>query len=182
MKRLMFLVLIFLTVGRYVPAQQSAADSPASKEDIQRYLEAVHSREMVNNMVDAMIKPMHQMLHEEYLKDKDKLPPDFETRTKRILDDYIKTFPWDQMMDSMIPVYQKHFTKGDVDSLVAFYQTPTGQKLLKEMPAIMTESMQTIMPLMRKQIETMNQLMQEEIAAMLRESSKNSKSAPQINN
>ncbi len=38
-----------------------------------------------------------------------------------------KTFPWDDFLESMVPVYQKHFPKGDVDTLMAFYSTPTGQ-------------------------------------------------------
>jgi len=67
--------------------------------------------------------------------------------------------------------------------MVAFYSTPTGQKLIKDMPAIAAESMQSMMPIMRKQMEIMNQHVQEEIAAMLKEfDNKSSKPAPQINN
>jgi len=45
------------------------------------------------------------------------------------------------MLDDMIPVYQRHLTKQDVDSMLAFYNTPTGQKLLREQPAMMAEGM-----------------------------------------
>ncbi|HEV2197378.1 MAG TPA: DUF2059 domain-containing protein [Candidatus Acidoferrum sp.] len=110
----------------------------------------MHSREMMAKIVDAMSAPMHKMLHEQFLKDKDKLPPDFEERTAKMIDDGMKSFPWDEMLDSMVPVYQKHFTKGDVSVLIAFYGTPTGQKLLREMPAIMQEAMESMMPLMQK--------------------------------
>ena len=34
------------------------------------------------------------------------------------------------MMQSMVPAYQKHFTKGDIDNLVAFYSSPTGEKVI----------------------------------------------------
>ena len=183
MKRILLAAAIILAMGGYLGAQQNPADTPATKEDVQRYLQIMHSREMMTKMADAMSKPMHQMVHEQYLKDKDKLPPDFEARVNKMTDDMFKTMPWDDMMDAMVPVYQKHFTKGDVDALVSFYSTPTGQKLIKELPEITAEAMQEIMPLLRKSIDSMNERLQQEIAAMVRESeSKRGKTGAQTNN
>jgi hypothetical protein len=163
------LCLVFAMAG---VAQQSSADTPATKEDIQRYLDVMHSREMMAQMVDAMTKPMHQMIHEQYLKDKDKLPADFEARMNKMMDDTMKSFPWEEMLQTMVPVYQKHFTKGDIDGVVAFYASPTGQKLLREMPTLMGESMQAIMPLLGKQMDAMQQRMQQEVAEMVKDSEK----------
>jgi hypothetical protein len=183
MKRILAMILLSAAMGTYATAQQSAAGAPATKEDVQRYLQIMHSKEMMAKMADAMAKPMHQMAHEQYLKDKDKLPPDFEARMNKMMDVMFKSMPWDEMLDATIPVYQKHFTKGDVDALVAFYSTPTGQKLIKELPEITAESMQNMMPLLRKSMDSMNQRLQEEIVAMEKEySQKGAKPAPQANN
>jgi hypothetical protein len=81
--------------------------------------------------------------------------------------------PFDDMMQAMVPVYQKHFTKGDINAVIAFYSSPTGQKMLREMPAIMGESMQTIMPLMRKYTETMTARIQQEVAESLKKAGPN---------
>lgn len=151
-------------------AQQSPADAPASKEDVQKYLEVMHAREMMAQTVEAMSKPMHQMVHDQYTKDKDKLPADFEERMNKVMDDTMRGFPWDEMLQAMVPVYQKHFTKSDINAVVAFYSTPTGQKLLREMPAMMAESMQTMMPLLRKHMDAMMNRMQEEVAQMIKDS------------
>jgi uncharacterized protein len=158
---------------------QTASDAPATKEDIQKYLGVMHSRETMAKMVDAMSAPMHKMLHEQYLKGKDKLPPDFEERTAKMMDDSMKSFPWDEMLDSMVPVYQKHFTKGDVNALIAFYSTPTGQKLLRDMPAIMQEAMENMMPLMKKQMDAMNARMQQEVAEMMKDYKPAQKTMPE---
>jgi uncharacterized protein len=175
MKRISAAIAVCLLACATAFAQQDAKDAPASKEDVQRYLEVMHSREMMTQVVDAMIKPMHQMLHEQYMKDKDKLPADFEPRMNKLLDEYMKSFPWDEMLQSMIPIYQKHFTKGDIDAIVAFYSAPTGQKLLKEMPQMLSESMQSMMPLLQKQMAAMQERVQEEVMAMLKESDPHSK-------
>jgi len=111
-KRFVLATIVLLCTSAIGFAQQDPADSPATKEDVQKYLEVMHSREMMSKMMDAMMKPMHQMMHERYEKDKDKLPTDFEARMNKELDDYVKSFPWDEMLQAMVPVYQKHFLFG----------------------------------------------------------------------
>jgi uncharacterized protein len=183
MKLRLLAAILFLSTGWTCAAQQNAADAPATKEDIQKYLQIMHSRELMAKTVEAMSKPMHQMVHEQYLKDKDKLPADFEARMNKMMDGMLKTFPWDEMLDAMVPVYQKHLSKGDVDALVAFYSTPTGQKLIKEMPEITAEAMQAMMPMLRKSMDEMNHRVQEEVAAMIKApENKNGKTGAQTNN
>jgi uncharacterized protein len=182
MKRTLLSVALLLSLCGTAAAQQTPGDQPATKEDIERYLEVMHSKEMMAQMVDAMAKPMHQMLHEQYLKEKDKLPADFEERTQKMIDDYMKGFPWDEMLNAMVPVYQKHLTRNDVDALVAFYSSPTGQKILKELPQITAEAMQNMMPLLQKNMGELTQRVQDEVAAMEKDSQKNETKAPQKNN
>src|SRR5690242_7492736 len=172
MRRSMMLLTSFIVFALSVNAQQTAADTPASKEDVEKYLQVVHSTDMMKQVMQAMSKPMHEMVHQQFLKDQDKLPPDFEVRMNRIMDDMLNTLPLDEMMQAMVPVYQKHFTRGDLDSLIAFYSTPVGQKILREMPAISAEAMQSMMPIMRKQMDAMTQRAQQEVAESLRGSQK----------
>jgi len=152
-----------------VSAQQASADSPATDEDVERYLEAVHSHDMMKQMMEQMSKPLHQMVHEQFEKDKDKLPADFETHLNQMVDEMLNAVPVDEMMQAMVPVYRKHFTKGDIDALIAFYSAPTGQKMLKEMPAIMAETMRVTMPLMQKQMAAMTERLQQDIAKSMEE-------------
>jgi uncharacterized protein len=170
MKRFLAGATLCLAFAMTAAAQQSSADAPATKEDIQKYLGVTHSRKMMAQMLDAMTKPMHQMIHEQYLKDQDKLPADLEARMTKMLDDSMKSFPRNEILDSMVPVYQKHLTKGDLDALVVFYGSPTGQKMLREMPAMIGEAMQAMMPILRKQMEAMPQQIQQELAEMVKDS------------
>jgi uncharacterized protein len=160
-----FLCLSFACSGL---AQDTAADAPATKEDVERYLQVVHSQDMMRKMMDAMVKSMQQMTHDRYLKDKDKLPADFEARTNKMMDDMMKDMPFDEMIQAMVPAYQKHFTKGDMDSLLAFYTSPTGQKLLRELPAITAESMTAMMPIMREHMDAMSRRLQQQTDEMLK--------------
>lgn len=52
-----------------------------------------------------------------------------------------KEFNVDQLVDLLVPVYQKQFTEEDVKAFLAFYQSPAGKKLIEKQPEIMQESM-----------------------------------------
>jgi len=83
-----------------------------------------------------------------------------------------RDMPWDDMMQAMVPSYQKHLSKGNINDLVAFYSSPTGQKLQREMPAMMAEAMQSMMPILRNYVDKVQGRIQEETAQMLKESKK----------
>lgn len=171
MKNILTTLVLCLALCAPVLAQ-NAADQPASKADVERYMEAMHSHQMMDQMVVAMSQPIQKMLHEQYEKNKDRLPADFEERTSKEMEDMLKDIPWDDMLQAMVPAYQKHFTKGDMDSLTAFYSSPTGQKVLREMPGLMADSMEIMMPIMTKHIDKIAHRMQEEMLATLKESEK----------
>jgi hypothetical protein len=67
-------------------------------------------------------------------------------RRDRESEDLIKNFPMDEMLNDMIPIYQRHFTKSDIDALIAFYSSPAGQKFLHETPAVTAETMRAVYP------------------------------------
>jgi uncharacterized protein len=172
MKRFLITFTLCVAFCSGALAQQTDSDAPASAADIQTYLETIHSHDMMKQMMEAMSKPMHQMVHDQYMKDKDKLPANFESQMNRIMDDTLAGMPMDEIMQAMVPVYQKHFTKRNVDDLIAFYSSPTGQKMLKEMPGIMAEAMQTMMPIMTKNIDMMKQRIDQQAAELMKESEK----------
>jgi hypothetical protein len=78
------------------------------------------------------------------------------------------------MVQAMVPAYQKHLSKGDIDNLIAFNSSSTGQKLLREMPSITAEWMQSAMPIMVKYKDTVQQTLLKETDVMIAESKKQS--------
>ncbi len=171
MKRLLIAAILCAGLS-WTGLAQTAADAPATKEDVERYFQAVHSHDMMLKMMEAMSKPMHETTREQCERDKDKLPPDCEARINKMLDSMMKEMPYDEMMQAMVPAFQKHFTKGEMDALIAFYSAPTGQKVLQELPAVMAEGMQAMQPIMRKSIDRMTERAQRQVAEMMKDSPK----------
>jgi hypothetical protein len=180
MRRFVLISTLCLAFPLLGNAQQSPADAPASKEDMERYFQVMHLRDTMKQMMNLMTKQMHQMVHDQISKDAANLPPDFEARMNKMMDDQMKDFPMEEMFEAMIPVYQKHWTKGDVDAMVAFYSTPTGQKVLRELPATMAESMQAVTPIMQKRMSGMMERVQQEVAQLVKDSKSKAGQNPQV--
>ncbi len=178
MKRIFLALSACLAFAMCGVAQQSPADAPATKEDIEKYLEVTHARDMTKQLMDVMTKQMRQIVHQQVAKDAANLPPDSEARINKMTDSMLKDFPVEEMLQAMVPVYQRHWTKGDVDAMVEFYSSPTGQKILKDMPATMAEAIQSVQPIMQKQMTTMMERVELEVAQLAKDSKAKSAQKP----
>ena len=46
-----------------------------------------------------------------------------------------------ELIEKLIPLYDKYYTTEDIRAVNAFYETPTGQKLISTLPQLMQEAM-----------------------------------------
>ena len=145
-------IMLFLVVAfAQLVAQQSAtSDDAATKEDIEKLFTTMHVREQMRNMMQLMAKQSKQMTHDALKKKIPEVTQKELDRIDTISDASFKDMDTDGMIEDMIPVYQRHLTKSDVAAMTGFYETPTGQKLLREQPQMTAEAMQAIQPRMEK--------------------------------
>lgn len=167
-RRILVVLVLCLIPTTVCLAQQSDADQPATIADINRYYEATHVRQMMQSMMDTVAKQMRQTLHAQIEKTPN-LPPDAEERMDKTFDGILQNMPTDDLLNAMAPVYAKHFTRGDIDTIVAFYSTPTGQKMVSEMPAITQEAMQASSGVIRKYMDDTMRRLQTQIEEMQRD-------------
>jgi len=102
MKKITLTLVLALFFVSGVVAQQNPADAPATKEDMQRYLEFTRSREMVKQIFDVMAKSIRDITHDRIAKERSALPPDAEERMNEKTDGMLKNVPIDEMFDVMI--------------------------------------------------------------------------------
>jgi hypothetical protein len=55
-------------------------------------------------------------------------------------DELLKEIDTQAFLELVIPIYDKAFSEDDVEALIAFYQTPSGKKLISMLPQIMAET------------------------------------------
>ena len=147
LKRLAIAIALFLCS---ITALAQNADDPASKDDILKYLQTMHSHDMLQKMMEAQAQSTQQLMRDMIVRDNGSVPVDFETHFKKAMGDLVKNMPVDELTQAMIPAYQAHFTHGDIEALNTFYSSPVGQKVLQELSAVVQEGNQAAMPIMSK--------------------------------
>jgi uncharacterized protein len=158
---LLFAVVLLLTPGfAQQPAQQTRkaaapplpADAP-SKEQLMRLFDVMEIQKQMGSMVEAVSSNIEKVMP----SGMGELSPSQKTAmeslnnemfAKMMAPDFIDTY-----LAAMIPIYQRHFTKTDVDELISFYASPVGRKFLREQPLLTRESLEKVLPLMQNRIQ-----------------------------
>jgi len=130
-----------------------ANPDPATKEQIQKLFDVMQIREQSHRMMDSVEKQMQAMSTQTIKMRYPQITAAELARANKITADSLKQVPMDAILDDMIPIYQKHLSQNDVDAMIVFYSSPTGKKLMQEMPAITQEAMAMSYQHMQKQID-----------------------------
>lgn len=97
--------------------------SPEKRALILKFIEVFGTRQALNNNFELMLKQIEKEKPEEAKK----------------IHDRVKV---DEIIERLMPVYDRNFTTEDLDAFIAFYSSPQGQKLIKTIPILMKESVQ----------------------------------------
>ncbi len=160
--------VLILAIGGLAQQAPASKDVPA-KEDVQQLLKLTQVRERMVQLMEGMKGGMEAGALAGF---KQKVPNPTPEQIKRLnlmSDSVFEELPIDEMVDAMIPVYQRHLTKSDLDAIVAFYASPAGQHLLKEQPAMMSEAMQAGQDIMLKRVPELTRKLDERIAKLAEE-------------
>lgn len=144
--------LLFVALCTAQTTVSVAPDAP-SKEDVRKLFDVMASREQISQMMQQLFAQMQSLSREQLKKRHPDISDQDLARMDRQSKDLLKNFPVDAMLSDMVPVYQRHFTKSDIEALTAFYSSPTGQKFLHEMPAVTAETMKAVYPKIQAEID-----------------------------
>src|SRR5437867_344786 len=150
------LLLMLSTTHAAVFAQPAPpANAPASRQDVLKLFKVMHIHDQMRSVMESMTKQQSAMVHETMKKRYPQIAEERLEQFDAMMEESMKDFPVDAIIDDLIPVYQKHLTRTDVTAMNVFYSSPTGQKLLREMPAMTEESMRLSYGRMQKQMDAM---------------------------
>ncbi len=121
MKKICFIALFFsaLFISTLVFAE------PASQKSIVTLMEKTGAGDMGIQMMNLMLPS--------FKKNMPDVPEKFWT-------DIMSEIDANQIIELVIPVYQKHLSEDEIQAIITFYDTPEGKKFIKVQPVIMQES------------------------------------------
>ena len=164
MKTKNFILLAAIALfSSFIVTTNAHAVDPEKKKVIKELLDVSGADQIAIMMGDASSKNITMLLR--------KQNPDTPSRVFDAIDQEVKKV-FEEEMESgsfyelIYPIYAEKFSLDELKEILAFYKTPVGQKVTKELPAITQEAMmkgqvwgQSMGPKLQKRIQ---QRMQEE--------------------
>jgi hypothetical protein len=120
---------VVCVLGGAARADSSAGQKPPEtqkQKDIRKLLKITGSGELGTQVMSQMIGNMKKAMPQ--------VPEKF-------WGDFMKEVHTDELIDLIVPVYDRNLSQGDVTELIRFYESPTGKKFVSALPKITQESM-----------------------------------------
>ena len=165
MRKALSLIILGVSLAAVALAQGAGAEA-ASKEDILRFMDLMQLRARMDQLVAGMKQGMKVGAEAGFRQKIANPTPDQLEAIDKLVNSAWQDFPLDELIDAIVPIYQRHLTKADVGAIVAFYSSPVGQKLLREQPAMMAEGMQAGQEIMLRKIPELTGRLNTEVAKL----------------
>jgi uncharacterized protein len=121
MRTLLAAIGVICVLGGVVRAEETQ-----KQKDIRKLLKITGSGELGTQVMGQMIGNMKKAMPQ--------VPDKFWA-------DFMKEVHTDELVDLIVPVYDRNLTHDDVKELIRFYESPTGKKFVSVLPKITQESM-----------------------------------------
>jgi hypothetical protein len=99
--------------------------SPEKRKEVEKMLRLTGMEKLVTQMEHQMISAFQKQIPD--------VSEDFWSRFEKKLD--VR-----ELIEKIIPVYDKYYTLEDLKAVNAFYESPAGQKILSTLPQVMQEA------------------------------------------
>jgi len=161
--------LTALVLSAAAAAAMAAQSGPPSDESIRKIFAVTHLSSILDTymaqMKTSMRAGMQQATASKPLND----------RQRQIMDDMgdkmvalvQEQLDWPDLEAQITQVYRESYTQKDVDAMLAFYRSPTGQKVIAKQPQVMQQMSQYAMSRMKDLLPKLQQL-QRDTAAQLK--------------
>ena len=116
-------------------AKPGAKVAPEKEAAIRKLFEIQGTRESMGQVLAGMSANMKPMLSK-------MLPPgDYQDKLIPLFFEKLQSkMKGDDLIEMLIPVYDKYLSKEDIDGLAQFYQTPVGKKMVSVLPQLAVET------------------------------------------
>jgi hypothetical protein len=154
------------TQARKAAAQPLPADAP-TREEVLKLFDIMQITKTMDAAIGAAKQQTREMAEQMASERIPEATTEQKEQIKEMLDDVMAKAlgpsAIKEMMDATIPVYQRHMKKADLEAMVAFYSSPAGQRILREQPAMVRESMEVASGIQQKMARAMYQRIDQRI-------------------
>lgn len=116
------------------PATAVAKVDPAKEAAIRHLMDITQSSKLGDNMAAYISNEVRRYMSQSM--DPTTLPKFMEAFNQK----FAASAPAKNVTDAMVPIYDRAFSKEEIDGLVQFYESPLGQHVVQVLPQVLQES------------------------------------------
>ncbi|OKH28003.1 DUF2059 domain-containing protein [Chroogloeocystis siderophila] len=116
--------------------------TPAVAQTQVSYLPSVRNRSEQNSSIDKLmtITGEKYLIRQVTLQTINTLKNQYPQVPQKFWDSFLAEMNYEEMNQRIEGIYNKYFTEEDIQGMIAFYQTPLGQKIISVLPQLAQES------------------------------------------
>lgn len=158
---LLFVATLFCSLGVF-------AKEESFRDSVEKLL-LLTQQDKIANQVFEQVKPMvlQQLSLTNISKEQSVIIDKF---MNKIFDALKDEMSWDKMKVDYIQIYMSVYTKEEIQQLIAFYQSPIGQKMIEKTPLLIQQSMIVNQKNMKRILPKIQEISQEMITEMMQAS------------
>jgi hypothetical protein len=164
MKKLLLALLACASV--LVSASAQTPSATPSDDSLRELLQLSGSEKLVSDMQQQM-KGMFANSMKQACASQGTSPEQMAMIAKmqeKMSDLLAEEMSWSKMETVYLQVYKESFTQDEINQLIAFYKSPTGQMFVQKMPTVMQKSMLAMQQQMGPLMEKIKAIQQEAFA------------------
>jgi hypothetical protein len=165
---LLLCVLLFPMMTSY--GQQLPADMPSRQQVLDLFAAIQLRRTMEASQEVAMqsaVNTVQQMMRQRGVTLDASMQRQMEAMMRGVMEDVRAVLSVDEMLEAVIPIYQRHFTVDDVNAIIAFQNSPVGKKMVSLQPVMMQESAQALAPVQQRAMPELMKRLNERMEKIL---------------
>jgi len=164
------LVCMLLVPSMPARGQQLPADAP-SRQQVLSLFEAIQLRKTMESAqevaMQSAVNTVQQMMRQSGVIPDAAMQREMDALMKGVMEDVRAVLPIEEMLEAVIPIYQRHFTSEEVNAIIAFQTSPVGKKVVSLQPAMMQESLQALTPMQQRAMPDLMKRLNERMRKVL---------------
>ncbi len=133
------ILVVLLSLTFFVPIISAQSSEAPSTADVQKFMHVMRIERQLETMLQIMTKSAKQGARQAFLQKMPDATPEQLADVESLTEVMFSDFPMNDMVADIIPIYQKHVSKADLQAITDFYSSPVGQRFLDEQPKMMQE-------------------------------------------
>jgi hypothetical protein len=118
------LAAILLLPSGWSPGVAQTPIDAVTKDDVQQLISLTDYRQQMNLMIKGMMQQLSNVKIDQYKRTHPSATPAEIAKVEQCVSSTVqvvtKNYPFDEMIDAIVPIYQRHLTHSDMQSFIEF--------------------------------------------------------------